>query len=52
MIEIRDLKEKVHNSDKFRGSSLDSVLQEYGDTVTEDQYIALVPAILKLGRAK
>lgn len=50
MIEIRDLKDKIHQSDKYRGSDLDNILTEYPDQITEDQYITLVPIILKLGK--
>lgn len=48
MIEIKDLKDKIHKSDKYRGSDLDNILAEYPDQISEEQYLTLVPIILKL----
>ena len=50
MIDIRDLKAKINKSDKYRGSDLDNILREYPDQISEEQYLTLVPIILKLGK--
>lgn len=52
MIEIKPLKEKIHNSDKYRGGDLDSILQETKDEITENEFLALLPIFLKLGKIK
>lgn len=52
MIDIRDLKAKVHASDKYRGGDLDSILEETKDEITETEYLALLPIFLKLGKIK
>lgn len=52
MIDLSDIKYKIHNSDKYRGTELDGILQDTDDVITEAQYLTLVPIILKLSRQK
>ena len=48
MIDLSHLKKTVMRSDRF--SHLGEVLADYPDTVSEEQYITLLPVILRLGR--
>ena len=50
MIDLKELKHKVRESERLRNSHLGEVLTDYPDEVTEDQYVALLPVILRLGR--
>ena len=50
MIDLKELKSTVMRSDRLRSSRLGEVLADYPDTVSEDQYLALLPMILRLGR--
>ena len=50
MIDLRPLKQRIHESDRFRGSDLDEILKEYADSISENEYIALVPVLLRLGK--
>ena len=50
MIDLKQLKSTVRESERLKNSQLIEVLTDYPDEVTEDQYIALLPVILRLGR--
>ncbi len=50
MIDLKQLKSTVMRSDRLRSSHLGEVLTDYPDEVTEDQYVALLPVILRLGK--
>lgn len=50
MIDLKDLKQKIHESDRYRGSDIDSILKEYPDYITETEYISIVPILLRLGK--
>ena len=50
MIDLTQLKKTIMRSDSLRSSHLGEVLADYPDTVSEEQYITLLPVILRLGR--
>jgi hypothetical protein len=50
MIDLKKLKSTVMRSDSLRSTRLGEVLADYPDTVSEEQYITLLPVILRLGR--
>ena len=50
MIDLKELKNKVRESERLRNGHLGQVLTDFPDEVTEDQYLALLPVILRLGK--
>ena len=51
MIDLRDLKRKIGTDEKLKQSAIADILQEQPDTITEDQYLTLVPILLKLSKS-
>lgn len=49
MIDLQELKRKIHESDRYKGSEVDNILTEFPDSITEREYIVLLPVILRLG---
>lgn len=50
MIDLRPLKLRIHESDKFRGSDIERILQDYPDSISENEFITLAPILLRLGK--
>ena len=51
MIDLRDLKKKIGTDEKLKQSAIADILQEQQDIITEDQYLTLVPILLKLSKS-
>ena len=50
MIDLTDLKKKIGSDEKLKQSAIADILQEQPDIITEDQYLTLVPILLKFGK--
>ena len=50
MIDLTQLKSTVMRSDRLKSSQLSEVLTDYPDTISDEQYLALLPVILRLGK--
>ena len=51
MIDLRELKKKIGSDEKLKQTALMDILQEQSDIITEDQYLTLVPILLKLSKS-
>jgi hypothetical protein len=52
MIDLKNLKEKIQSNDKLKHTAIADILQEQPDTISEEQYILLVPILLKLSKSQ
>lgn len=50
MIDLKPLKQRIHESGRYGGSDIDSILKEYPDYITEMEFISIVPILLRLGK--
>lgn len=51
MIDLRDLKKKIGSDEKLKHSALSDILNEQPDDISEEQYLTLVPILLKFGKS-
>ena len=52
MIDLRDLKRKIGTDEKLKQSAIADILQEQPDTISDEQYLTLVPILLKLSKSQ
>lgn len=52
MIDLKNLKAKILSDDKLKHSAIADILQEQPDTISDEQYITLVPILLKLSKSQ
>jgi len=52
MIDLRHLKATVQSDSKLKHSALVDILNEQPDTISDEQYLTLVPILLKLSKSQ
>ena len=52
MIDLRHLKATVQSDSKLQHSALSDILSEQPDTISDEQYLTLVPILLKLSKSQ
>ena len=52
MIDLRDLKAKIQSDERLKHSPIQEILNDQPDTISEEQFLMLLPILLKFGKSQ